>query len=196
MSEDPIFNVPLSEEDFIQLGKLTSAWSQIDHLLLMSISKMLNISLRDCELLFDTAAAGVRINAFKKLAKNLGNPEVKALADEFVSKSAPVLGKRNHIAHGVWGLFAAEGGQPRVAACYHPPNKKGLVYADELGAIVETAVSVANILAKFVSFEEKQEIKDMSCREIYFGYGSPEGKYDGDMGSVYLDLESLGHSFG
>lgn len=194
MSTEPIIDLALSEADFTRLGKLTAAWSQTDHLLLIAIAKMLDITVRDCELLFDTSPAGARINAFKKLAKKLVNNEAKELGREFLSKIDVVLGKRNHLMHGIWGSFAAEGGQPCAPACYHPANNKGLIAASELDEIADLAISLANILAKFVALQQPLDFQNRSGCKLYFGYGSPEGKYDGDVGSFYMDLEGLGHS--
>jgi hypothetical protein len=191
---EPVYKIPLSDTDRALLGTLSATWGQMDYMLLVAIASMLRISLRDSETMMEGATTGPRIAVFKKLSSTLKNAEKRKSAAKFCSKSDEILGKRNHITHGIWGLFWQPGAGDGQPACYHSRNKSGLIYASELPAIIDSAVEITNLLIRFNSVGEGDEILKMTNRPLVMGYGNPEGRYLGNRGDVFLDLASLGHS--
>lgn len=188
----PVYHNPLSVEELQQLGRLSVAWSEMDYRLLEAIAKLLGISLAHCEVVFARSPTGPRRAAFKHFASTLADAEARRLAKEFCRRSEGIIASRNHLTHGLWGLFAPKGGAPYKAACYHPQNKTGLIFAAELGSLTDKAIEVSNLLYRFINLPYPQflELRD---RHLYMGYGPPEGHYAAPEGSEYLDLATLGH---
>lgn len=191
---EPAYQIPLDDTQLALLGKLSAIWSQMDYFLLAAISNIMRINLRDCEVILNKTTVGARIGIFKKLTSSLHDEKLKKQSELFSSQVNKILGMRNHLTHGIWGLFSSDGNQKYVSACYHPENKKGLIYASELTEIIQLATSVNNILIDFVTAEYPLEIQNLTNRELCMGYGPPEGRYQGSPGSLYLDLAALGHS--
>jgi len=190
----PTHHIPLSDPELIHLGKLGVVWAQMDYFLLEALSRLSGASLRDLETFFDKAPTGPRLSAFRKLSSLLSHEKARTAANDFISRSESVLGRRNHLTHGLWGLFSPKGGRPYKAACYFPGNKKGLIYASELPAITNDAVALTNSLIRFLSLDQSPELQALTDRKVHMGYGPPEGQYAAPAGSVYLDLAKLGHT--
>lgn len=190
------YHIPLSDEQLMLLGKLGAVWSQMDYFLLVAIEKMTGMTGPDIEVMFDKRPTGPRIHVFKHLSNNLSNDEARELAERFCKKSNSVLGRRNHLTHGIWGLFSPDGSNSDAdcrPACYFPGNKKGLIYAAELTEIVQKATEVSSLIAEFVSLNARQ-FRTQTGLKLYMGYGPPEGRYTAPQGSMYMDLAVLGHS--
>ncbi|CAN7256165.1 hypothetical protein [Brucella pseudogrignonensis] len=158
------------------------------------IAGLAKISPPDAEILLGTAMFGVRLNALRKIARTIDpNSKVKASIDEFCDSANRMIGKRNHLAHGIWGLYTDDEGIPPEPACYYPDNKKGLILSSDLPDILEGCrnlteliSSIYNLMAN-IPYQDKEQI-------IHFGYGSPEGFRDAPQGAIYMDISKLGHS--
>ncbi|RMI21383.1 hypothetical protein [Sinorhizobium meliloti] len=189
----------LSDDDLRQLGRLTAVWSQIDYLLLGVISKLVRSDLGDVEILLEGAMIGSRISTLKKLSGRFVEGEVKNAAGVFCSRAHKLADKRNHLAHGIWGLYAVRADEDASPACYFPRNKKGLVFAHELPSIVDRSAELAEMLA--LVFDAVNGISTMKfdapnevVKAFHFGYGNPEGSRAAPPGAIYFDLLSLGHA--
>lgn len=139
---------------------------------------------------------GSRITALKKLSDRLFGDGIRHV-HEFCKQAHSLSGKRNHLVHGIWGLYTTNDESPK-AACYHPSNKQGLIWASEIEGIVSQSEAAADHLAiVFEALNGTDQIQDAVGRKnkiIHFGFGSPEGKRIADPGDLYYDLITRGLS--
>lgn len=192
----PVINMPLSDDNLHDLGRLTAVWGQMDYLMTLIIARILDCNPIECEILLERTPTAAKKSRLERLSSRL-IPEVEASIKKFCKRSDSVLGKRNHLTHGMWVMFSRDGISAYQPACYFPDNKKALIYAAELKDIVNKAIEVTNLLAEIHNLiYEVPDGPDQKgqARSIYMGYGHPEGRYTGDVGSIYIDLLALGHS--
>lgn len=166
----------------------------MDFNLVFVLSKLSGTTMKDMVTLLDRVPAPAKVARFKKLSAFLADEHAKSIAVDFCRKHAGVLTIRNHLTHGFWGLYSADGVKKYVPACYFPENTKGLIFATQLPAIVSQTSALQDILAQFISLDESSSVQGMRGRKTYMGYGPPEGQYAAPQGSYFLDLQSLGHS--
>lgn len=189
----------LSQSQLGQLGQLTATWAQIDYLLIGVISKIVGSQLSVSEILLEGAMIGSRITILKKLSSRMVDEKVRSDITAFCSDAHKIADRRNHLAHGMWGLYAAEDNAPVEAACYFPRNKQGLIFAHELPEILARSEDIARRISEL--YDLAHDVSDTNLHpkgEIFkcfhFGYGSPEGRREAGPGAIYLDLLGLGHS--
>jgi hypothetical protein len=99
----PAYRNPLHDDHLHHLGRLTAAWSQIDFLVSDTIAVILRIDSKNLELLLGNATTGKRINLLQKLIPEIRNQIIRSRAQAFCKNMGPLLEKRNHLTHGIWG---------------------------------------------------------------------------------------------
>ena len=190
----PFYRIPLDDMHLVQLGKLAAVWGQTDYLLTHCISKLTGASHADCEVLLDRTPMAAKISRFKSLVADLSDISARDTALKFCSKSKSVLGKRNHLMHGVWGMYSSDGTPPYEAACYFPANKQALIFASDLSSITDAATRILDLIGEFQALDETSpNLQGLRDRQLSMGYGPPEGRVTAPTGSYYLDLQRLGH---
>src|SRR4051794_8187942 len=97
-----------------------ATWSQIDFLMTFCIAKLLGAEIKTVSALTDTATTGVLINTLRRLKDNIYSDNGKKLCKQFLDKMGPILDKRNHLVHGIWGFTVAHKREALLAANHWP----------------------------------------------------------------------------
>jgi hypothetical protein len=134
---DEAFQVPLTDEQLKELGRLTAIYSQIDHILGAVLSLLMKIDHKEMELLLDNMMMGTRLSLLRRQLDKFKDENTRKLATKFVENMDRFLGKRNHITHGIWGYYQDEKSMRR--ASYFAKAKDKPIYAKDLKAIADAA---------------------------------------------------------
>lgn len=118
------YHIPLSDANLIDLGMLSVIWASMDFNLVFVLSKLSGTTMKDMVTLLDRVPAPAKVARFKKLSAFLVDEHAKSIAVDFCRKHAGVLTIRNHLTHGFWGLYSADGVKKYATACYFPENTK------------------------------------------------------------------------
>jgi hypothetical protein len=194
--DEPFYSIPLGDKDLIILGRIHAVWAQMDHLLTVALTFVTNANHRHLELIFDRMNTGAKVHKFKEISGLVLIGPAAIAAAEFCKKSGAVLGRRNHLTHGIWVQFSKDGSDDYSPACYFAGDKKGLIFAAELPDIYAKATSLVNLLGSLIDMfsATNEAMRTARCRQICMGFGPPEKHYKGPPGSMYMDLLELGHT--
>lgn len=134
----PAFRIPLDENYLAQIGVLSVVWSQIDFFLIQAISRILSIDPDKIEFFLETTTTGGRVNTLRKLVPAIHDDKVKKKTKDFLEKIGPLIDKRNHVMHGMWGYFIPKGKkQTRPAAHFRRRSDKPMFPNDMLQIIID-----------------------------------------------------------
>lgn len=127
--------IPLSLEQLQQLGVLSAVWGQIDYLISMSLSMIMGMDPVKVEELLDKQMTGARIAQLRKQLPKIKDEEIRKTATTFCKNMGGLIGKRNHITHGLWGwrvdLITKKGRR----ASFFLREKDKPIFVDDLSAL-------------------------------------------------------------
>jgi hypothetical protein len=133
------FRVPLSINQAIALGQFTAMWGQIDEMMLVCIAVMLKIDVAAAAQLSEGQTSGPRLNKLYELTKTHSNGKIAIKAKKVFSIISPLITKRNHLMHGMWGYHRSESGT--VPACRYSKVNTPIPAPDVLKIMASTAAA-------------------------------------------------------
>ncbi|MGD0865657.1 MAG: hypothetical protein ABSA49_08885 [Rhizomicrobium sp.] len=108
-------------------------------MMLNAIAQLSKIDGGTAYLLLDSTTSGVRLNLFKKLIPRIHGAAIQNLAREFCERMDPLVAKRNHIMHGLWGWRIDLKRNEGTAACYFFKEGDKDIFAKDLAKLVKRA---------------------------------------------------------
>lgn len=165
----PEFAVSLTRAELEELGYFNAVWSQIDVIVTLLLAIYAKTEIADIIDMTGGATTAPRVAMLRKLAaRNNDNELVKACKD-----MKKLIGLRNHLAHGVWGVRVPGGGKPPVASCHYHGEPHSPFDASRLGAAIDLASEASHALGKVLRRLTKKPGPDHS-HMFYFGEEEPK----------------------
>lgn len=135
----PAYRIPLDANQASVLGYFTAIWGQIDYFVGISIAAMLKTDIFAAEILMQNVTAGPRLGLFYKLVRESNlDADTKRVAKEFYKDMSPLIEKRNHILHGIWGVVLRDG-EKMSAGVRHPKSLDNPILVTELIDLTDSA---------------------------------------------------------
>lgn len=137
---EPEFEITLSNDQLRELGRFTATWSQIDFLLTQIVTTVCNTDpMIMLNVFLDNSTTGALLNTLRKLNPYLPNAQAKTLAQEITNKLGSLLDRRNHLIHGIWGLYWDFEKNKLKPACHYQRNAGKQIYAKEIASLADSA---------------------------------------------------------
>lgn len=158
----PAYEIPLTDEELLLVGKIGIMWAQIDEF----FNQVIRITLDMPSDLFEHFLAdrmiGSKKDTFKRYAKMIPNPETRKRAHHLIEKIENVLPKRNLAFHGCWGSYVVNT-KPHTlrAGAFNRQKPKQRLYAYEIEQLYRDVCEISHLVTEYwrrvdeVSFETK-----------------------------------------
>lgn len=167
----PPFEIPLSDEELILLGKIAVLWGQIDE----AVNRVLRWTLKLSPAMFDRTLGnqmiGSRVGHFKTIAADVSRQAVKALLLEIEATLTRALHHRNAAMHSCWGRFVLDQTflKTRVGIFSHQKPEVRFYNSDINNlyfSLSGNLILLYNLL--MLSTEENPEPVDYKDNKVYF----------------------------
>jgi hypothetical protein len=137
------YEIVLSEEQFENLGRFTAIFSQIDFAMVTVLARAANLPSPRLRALIDGTTAGQRVGMLRKLAKQMPDPNLRLKAEGVCKALTRINDTRNHILHGVWGLWWNFDKDTLKPACAYEKNADNPVHAEQLPELCDRAAKIS-----------------------------------------------------
>jgi hypothetical protein len=101
----PQFKITLTARQTLEVGRLSVIWGQIDHFLLQSVALLLTHDIACGVALLGDMTTGPLVGHLRKARHRIDDPKFAEMAKKFCEDMGPLISTRNHIMHGLWGLY-------------------------------------------------------------------------------------------
>lgn len=157
------------------LARYVATWSQIDFLLTHAVA-MLSKSKPDITgVELEGMAAGARVERLRDLVSQVPNDQARSDATALCDTLGKLVARRNHVMHGVWGLFVDRKDNKALPACFYGPNKDNPIFATELPAMTGEVAKAARGLGKLLGALTPAFSAGVPPRRFFFSDGPPAG---------------------
>jgi hypothetical protein len=167
----PEFEVSLSFEQLGELGLFNAIWSQIDTLVTIMMAKLAKTELGKVIVMTGAATTAPRIAMLRQLAEAAGETDLAKTCRGM----GKLIGLRNHLSHGVWGIYWAADGSLTPACHYHGSPEKP-IHAIDLPAFIADVAMASQELGKAMCRLLPELAIGERPRKFYFGPGDPNQK--------------------
>jgi hypothetical protein len=174
----PAYEISLTPQQAAHLGLFTAIWSQIDSLMESCIGMMLKAPGEALATLMESYTSGPKLNLFWRMARGkIADDETKEIAKKFYSGVSPLIDKRNHIVHGVWGFRLDDEKKEKIPSCHYWKRKDDPIDADELLDLAKQAAKWSHEIYKVhCHFTGIRYNPAELHRQMLFGKGNPNDK--------------------
>ena len=131
-SDDPAYQIPLSEDQLQELGKLFAIWGQIDFQIILVIAAILKIETAAAIALLDNVTSGTLVSHLRKRLDNVSDPQDREEIKNFCELMGSLVDKRNHLSHGIWGWEVSDDAKMVSPACYYAKASNTLIRPNDL----------------------------------------------------------------
>ncbi|MCP5368762.1 MAG: hypothetical protein H6907_11130 [Hyphomicrobiales bacterium] len=145
----PKFRISLTEKQTTELGRLAITWGQIDHFVLNSVTLLLAVDSAAGIAMLGDATTGPLVNLLRKSRHRIENTVIKEFTKQFCDDMGPLISKRNHIMHGIWGFYLP-GKNPKKAkpGCLFLKNPDNPLFPDEITDLANKAAEQTHKIAE------------------------------------------------
>ena len=143
------YEVPLSDEELLDLGRVTSLLSQIDHLLTEALSSASRTPAWAAYIFADRATMSGKIAMFDSILGGIPNPDDQKAGKKLVKELYRVNDDRNILFHGMWALHLNPTTERGYPACIW--QKKKPIRPAELPEIAARAARLSRGLGDFLA---------------------------------------------
>lgn len=155
MSEPPAletteYELPLSGEQFAELGRFTAICSQIDALMGEAISLLTETPWWAMTLMLENTTTGARVNLLRKFLPDIKNKEAKHLTQDICDRMGAIVETRNQIIHGLWARQTISAQKAVKPACVRMRGSSKPVFADDLRKLSNKAAKVTRLLGNLL----------------------------------------------
>jgi hypothetical protein len=170
---DPKFRVRLTRKDKEEIGRLSATWGQIDHFLLQSIALLLTHDIAAAITLMGELTTGPLVNLLSKSRHRVQDPSIKALIKKFSDDMGPLIAARNHLTHGIWGLYLV-GKNPHKAepACLFVKQPDNPLFPAKIAELADRAAEQTHVIARIWHHLADIPFPDGNP-DFYFGQHQP-----------------------
>jgi len=135
----------------------------------MTFSLLMNVDHGRMEMLLENMMTGSRLSLLRRQLDEFKDPETRKLAETFVEKMGKVLGKRNHITHGIWGYYFEPVKNELHKACYFARDKEQPIFAKDLKKLADECMIEAKRLSTILTLLNPVAPVVERPRRFFFG---------------------------
>ena len=139
--------IPLTAEQFLDLGRVTAILSQIDSLLSEALSSASKTPAWAAYIFADKATMSAKIGMFEKIVRGLEDASVQAAGKKLGKKLYKINDHRNTLFHGMWAYHFDPQKQRGFPACIWQSK---IVKPSDLPDIATTAAALSKELGAFL----------------------------------------------
>ena len=145
----PKFRISLTAEQTQELGRLTLTWGQIDHFVLNSVSLLLTHDLAAAVTLMGDTTTGPLVNLLNKSRHRIKDEGIRDLTKSFCDGMGPLITKRNHIMHGIWGFYLpGKNARKAEPGCFFVKDPKNPLFPDEITELANKAAEQTHTISR------------------------------------------------
>jgi hypothetical protein len=172
--DEPEYFIPLDHDQLAELGRLTSAWSQIDFMLVLVVAVITKTEIGWMMTFCDNMMSGGRINLFRKLIVHIESDETRKLATALCERLGKLVGQRNHIVHGLWGYHINQEKKKQYPACHNGANPQAPIYAATLPDLRKRVIAETRQIGLILrTLSPKDFNRGVPPEKFLFGPGPP-----------------------
>jgi hypothetical protein len=172
--DEPEYLIPLSTEQLTELGRLMAAWSQIDFLIILAIAAVTKTEVGWMLTFCENMMSGARVNLLRRILPNMPSDEARTFAESLCSRLGKLIGRRNHLIHGIWGIHVDREKKTRHPACHDGHNPAAPIYAAELPDLRKRAIAETRQLGLLLKMIAPQHFgRSLPPVPFLFGSGPP-----------------------
>lgn len=170
----PSYLIPLSNDELRELGTFTAIWSQIDWIIMLTISRLANIELGPLQLLMENMTTGPRVGLLGKLCQRNPTSVAKRIG-KLCKDNGGLIEDRNHIVHGLWAIeWHSNSPTPPIAGCLYQKGGRKHIPATKLKVLSDRAAKFSNDLGKCLDeLHGDAAVRGDPPRRFFFGKQSP-----------------------
>lgn len=172
-NHEPEFEVTLTAENLRDLARFNAAWSQIEFLLANVAAFVEKGDLHAASLQMEGMSISARIDHLRGMAARMPNDRARQDVATICDLAAALVPGRNHVMHGVWGLFVDRTAMTSVPACFNGRDKKHPVFATALPAMTCEAADVSRRLGALLGHLTPSFGPGHRPRRFFFSDGPP-----------------------
>lgn len=187
----PKFRITLTAAETLEVGRLSVVWGQIDHFVLCSVSMLLAKDLSAGVALLGTLTTGPLVNQLNKARVRIEDEEIQNLTKKFCEDMGPLIDKRNHLMHGIWGVHLP-GKDPTKGkpACFFTKHSTKPLFPQEVTKLANDAARQTHHIVRIWHYLTGQSFPD--GQHTYF-FGSHEPTTPPGMRLVQIAQPPKGH---
>lgn len=145
----PKFRFSLTADQTLNLGRLTVIWGQIDHFVLNSVALLLTRDLAAGITLLGDTTTGPLANKLSKSRHRVADLEIRKLIKNFCDDMSPLIVKRNHLMHGIWGFYLpGKDATKAKPGCFFAKNPHNPVFPEEIADLANKAAAQTHVISR------------------------------------------------
>lgn len=150
------YEIPLSDNEIMHLGRFAAVFSQVDYLLNEAISALTKSPWWAANIMLDNVTTGPKLQMLRKIIKKTEadpavDSEARTLATKAADALASLLDKRNHVVHGMWSQQLVTPQRAVKPACFLHRFADGPVFASELKNLATKGAEVTRLLGDLLT---------------------------------------------
>ncbi len=170
---DPEFEITLTSEQLSELARFAATWSQIEFLILNVIAVVAKGDSDKSGAHLDGMGIDARISHLRNLIPHLPNEQAKNQATSLCDRLNEIIPCRNHVMHGIWGLFVDRKEMKALPACFYGRSRERPIFASELSTITRAAADVSRRLGALLGLLTPAFVAGSPPRRFFFSDGPP-----------------------
>jgi hypothetical protein len=169
----PQYQITLTADQATELGRLTVVWGQIDHFVFNSVSLLLTPDPNAAIAMLGDLTTGPLVNLLNKSRHRIKDDNIKSMIKTFHDDMGSLIKKRNHIMHGMWGLFLpGKDAKKAKPACFYAKNPLNPIFAEDIHDLANKAAEQTHVISTV--FHHIAEISPPEgTPKFYFGAHIP-----------------------
>ncbi len=170
----PLFQISLTAQQALDLGRLCAIWGQIDHFLMGSVSKLIAVDLAAGVTIMGDMTTGQLVGMLRKSRQRISDESIQNLATKFCDDMGSLIARRNYIMHGIWGWYMP-GKSPKKArpACLFVKDPKHPVFADQITSAANHAAEQTYVINQIWCHLHDEPPPSESHPKFFFGEHEP-----------------------
>lgn len=145
------YEIPLTDEELLELGRFTAIFSQVDFLLNEAISALTKTPWWAMAIMLETATTGPKVHMLGKILPNIKDPRARHLATEARELLLKLLDKRNHVIHGMWAKHIITPQRAVKPACMFMRYKDKPVFPEDLRKLSIKGAKITRYLGELLT---------------------------------------------
>jgi hypothetical protein len=167
------YEIPLSDEELVDLGRFFALWGQMDLMICMVLSLLTNCTLPAPLTFLGGSTTGPKLNLLQR--QKVRNEGTAAHLKQTCSRIGKLLDDRNHIAHGMWGIHTDDRGAERAGSYFPRRGVDDPLYTDRLSELCEDVASITRDLGKLMTLVNPNYHQQKRAISFYFSSHAPAG---------------------
>jgi hypothetical protein len=171
--DDPEFEITLTAAQLSDLARFAATWSQIEFLM-TSITAL--VAKRDPAAIaseLESLGIDARADRLRSLVPQLPDDAARTKASDVCDRLGEIIPRRNHVMHGVWGLFIDRKENKALPACFYGRSRQRPVFASELPDITREAADTSRRLGALLGLLTPAFRAGSPPRRFFFSDGPP-----------------------